>query len=75
MPCPMKPSVWTVIFWDLINSVPGLGTELILYGTACPTNAPVQPVFFEDLIVRWYIEPAPRPPGMAKMLSRCYIQY
>ena len=34
-------SVRTVVFWDQIKWAPGLGTELIEYRTACPTNTPV----------------------------------
>ena len=36
-----------------MNWVPGLGTALIWYQLACPTNTPVWTVFFEDFIVRW----------------------
>ena len=39
--------------WNPINWAPGLGTELIEYRTACPTNTPVRTVFFEVFIVRW----------------------
>ena len=46
MPCPTNTSVRAVIFWDLINEGPGLGTELIEYRTACPMNTPVRTVFF-----------------------------
>ena len=31
MPCPTNTSVRTVIFLDLFNGVPGLGTELMRY--------------------------------------------
>ena len=40
------------IFWDPIHEVLRLGTELISYQTACPTNTP-RAVFFEDFIVCW----------------------
>ena len=53
MPCSTNTSVRTVIFWNLFNWGPGVGTALIGYRTACLTNTPVRTVFFEDFVVRW----------------------
>ena len=49
-PCPMNAlfntSVRTVIFLGPNGKV-GLGSELIRYRTACPTNSPIRTIFFE----------------------------
>ena len=51
-------------FFNLINS--GLGTESVGYRTACPTNAPVRTVFFQDFIVcrtqGWGVKTQPHIP-------------
>ena len=52
IPCSTNISGRAVIYWDPMNSGPGV-RDRIGYRTACPTNAPVRTGFYEGFTVRW----------------------